>query len=308
MSNIRKRVQILGLANDLGYPGTGVAAGPDYLLENGCIDRLVQIVHDSEWKGILRAPKIGYNEHQQFNYFNRALVLDTYESFRYSSKVWAIGGDHSSAFAFWTSVYNGMNSYRDAESLLPLGMIWFDAHMDAHTHATTRSGNLHGMPLAFLLGEGLGNNKISIPGFRKGPALQADKVCLMGVRSYEREEKDLLDRLGVKYFTDADILADPEKCFEEAKAIVTNDTGGIGITIDLDVLDPSIIDSVNTPAEGGLPPSMVKSMVADFHKEQKVFAVEIAEFNPDIGAPEDAANFIYELLIESDIVDIQGRF
>src|SRR5262249_55803052 len=101
-----------------------------------------------------------------------------------------LGGDHSCAIGTWKGIARALAPRG------PLGLIWIDAHMDAHTPLTTPSGNLHGMPLACLFG--LGDPRLtSIAG---GAALDPRRVCLLGVRSFEAEEAVLLQQLGVRVF------------------------------------------------------------------------------------------------------------
>ena len=104
-----------------------------------------------------------------------------------------LGGDHSIAIGTWSGVADEKN-IRGA-----LGLIWFDAHMDAHTPETSPSHAYHGMPVATLLGygeDGLRGNS---------PAVRPENVVLIGIRSYEDGERNLLERLGVKIYTPADV-------------------------------------------------------------------------------------------------------
>ena len=96
-----------------------------------------------------------------------------------------IGGDHSCAGGTWTGVARTLQG--------ALGLVWIDAHMDSHTPATSHTGRLHGMPLAWLLGQ----DDDPLYGLGAG-VVKPQHVCLVGVRSYEREEDERLRRLGVR--------------------------------------------------------------------------------------------------------------
>src|SRR4029078_13337736 len=100
------------------------------------------------------------------------------------------GGDHTSAIGTW----KGIAHARAKHGLI--GLLWIDAHMDAHTPQTTETGMLHGMPVACLLGYGYP----ALTEIPHGAKLDPACVCLYGVRSFEQGEAELLDRLGVRIF------------------------------------------------------------------------------------------------------------
>src|SRR5258706_3938236 len=97
-----------------------------------------------------------------------------------------LGGDHSCAIGTWKGIAQAMPG--------PLGLIWIDAHMDAHTPETTESGRLHGMPLACVLGHG----DATLTGIAGGAQLDPRHVCLVGVRRFEKREAALLRLLGLR--------------------------------------------------------------------------------------------------------------
>jgi hypothetical protein len=130
-----------------------------------------------------------------------------------------------------------------------LGLLWIDAHMDAHRPHTSPSGNLHGMPLACLLGHG----EPALATLAGAPALAPAHVCLVGVRSYEAEEAQLLEQLGVRVFLMDEVRRRGlPAVLREAHAVVTRGTAGFGVTLDVDAVDPQEAPGVGTPAPGGL--------------------------------------------------------
>ena len=159
----------------------------------------------------------------------------------------------------------------------PLGLIWIDAHMDAHTPATSPSGALHGMPLACLLGHG----EASLVALMKGHALDPGHVCLVGVRSFEPDEAELLSRLGVRVFSMDEIdQRGLGEVMADAHAIATHGTAGFGITIDLDVIDPAEAPGVGTPVPWGLESAALAHALAAVSGDPRLVAAEIAEYNP----------------------------
>jgi arginase len=154
-----------------------------------------------------------------------------------------LGGDHSCAIGTWSGA---------AAALRPrgaLGLLWIDAHMDAHRPHSSPSGNLHGMPLACLLGHG----EPALATLAGAPALAPAHVCLVGVRSYEAGEAQLLEQLGVRVFLMDEVRRRGlSAVLREAQAVVTRGTAGFGVTLDVDAVDPQEAAGVGTPAPGGL--------------------------------------------------------
>lgn len=183
-----------------------------------------------------------------------------------------IGGDHSCAIGTWPGV---MRSLRPGERL---GLIWIDAHMDSHTFASSPSGNIHGMPLACLLGHG-DPRLTGIGG--KSPTLFARDLCLIGVRSFESDEAALLGQLGARiYFMDEIGRRGLQEVFAEARELVCLHSAGYGISIDLDALDPVEEPGVGSPVPGGLLRADLAAALSCAHGDEKLLALEVVEYNP----------------------------
>lgn len=183
-----------------------------------------------------------------------------------------IGGDHSCAIGTWSALKGTLDAGQR------MGLIWIDAHMDSHTPASSPSRNVHGMPLACLLGHG-DARLTGIAG--AAPKLLAQDVCLIGVRSFEAEEAALLDRLGVRIFF-MDEVQHRGLCAVLADALrhVTQHTAAYGISIDLDALDPAEGPGVGTPVAGGLSRADLTDALALLHGDERLRALEIVEYNP----------------------------
>jgi ornithine--oxo-acid transaminase len=181
-----------------------------------------------------------------------------------------LGGDHAIAIGTWRGV---------ARQLAPrggLGLIWIDAHLDSHTPDTTHSGNIHGMPLAALLGEG-GPDMTDIP----GPRLDPDHVCVIGARAWEPEELARLTRLGVRIFGMDEVrrrgLA---TILGEALTIARSATVGFGVSVDLDALDPVAAPGVTCPEPLGLDPRDLADNLHALRACADLVALEIVEYVP----------------------------
>jgi arginase len=266
-----RSIVVIGAASGAGAPDPATAEGPDAL-------RHYRAFHDTPlqhvaWDAILRVPRA-----QQDTPLRAVAAL----SARLAAEVEAVlqaghfplvvGGDHSCAIGTWSGVH------RRLASKGPLGLIWIDAHMDSHTFATTPSGQIHGMPLAVLLGHGAAA-LTAIDGAEA--KLRPEHVCLIGVRSYEAGEAALLHRLGVRVFAMTEIhqrgLA---AVFDEALAIVRRGTAGFGVSIDLDALDPEEEPGVGTPVPGGLRRAELAAALGHLRDDPAFVAMEIVEYNP----------------------------
>ena len=195
-----------------------------------------------------------------------------------------IGGDHSCAGGTWTGVARTLRG--------SLGLLWIDAHMDSHTPATSHTGRLHGMPLAWLLGQ----DDDPLYGLSAG-VLEPQHVCLVGVRSYEPEEDERLRRLGVRVvFMDEIASRGIDAVLDEALDIVTAGTGGFGVSIDLDVVTPEEAPNVGTPAKGGVSSAGLARALERIPRRPGLAAVELVEYSPRLDRDGRTARVAIDLL------------
>lgn len=181
-----------------------------------------------------------------------------------------LGGDHTAAIGSWSGAANAISG--------DLGLIWFDAHMDSHTFETTPSNNIHGMPLAVLLGHG--ESVLTHIASHK-PKLKPDNVALIGIRSYEPGEAALLKKLGVKIFYMEDIKKmGMQKVIASAVEIVSQNTAGFGISIDLDGFDPADAPGVGTSEADGVRAAEFLKHFSTIAHHPKLIGADIVEFNP----------------------------
>ena len=179
-----------------------------------------------------------------------------------------IGGDHSCAGGTWTGVARTVPG--------ALGLVWIDAHMDSHTPGTSHTGRLHGMPLAWLLGQ----DDDPLYGLGAG-VLEPKHVCLVGVRSYEPEEDERLRRLGVRViFMDEVRSRGIDAVIDEALDIATAGTSGFGVSIDLDVVTPEEAPNVGTPVAGGVTSTELARALQEVAGRPALAAIELVEYSP----------------------------
>ncbi len=170
-------------------------------------------------------PQTSLNSRYTVYYYRQLQNLSATSSSRYHGKkqIVVIDGDHSCAIGTWSGVYSAL-----AQQIAnpQLGLIWIDAHMDSHTMATSPSGAIHGMPVASLLGHG--ETKLCRIASNANK-IQPANLCLIGIRSFEPAEAQLLNKLGVKVFYMKDIHEHGfQQVFEHAKTHVTQNSDKYG--------------------------------------------------------------------------------
>lgn len=199
-----------------------------------------------------------------------------------------IGGDHACGIATWSAVAHANRANGD------IGLIWIDAHMDAHTPETSDSQNIHGMPVAHLLGEGLPSLSQLLDA---DPKIKPENLCLIGIRSYQSGEADLLKRLGVKVYFMEDVAARGiDVILQEAELHVTRHTCGLGVSIDLDAVDPIDAPGVGCREPGGIPGHSLIASLRQLAQRQPLLALEVTEYNPLLDEQSKTAQLLVALM------------
>jgi len=198
-----------------------------------------------------------------------------------------LGGDHSLAAGSVAA-----SSAHTHAAGKPIGLLWIDAHGDMNTPVSTPSGNVHGMPLAALLGPEPAELS-SIGGF--SPTVLPQHTALIGVRNLDEREKDLVRNSGVHVFTmkDIDRLGMAAVATEALRA-ASDGTAGIHVSFDLDVCDPSIAPGVGTPVKGGLNYREAHLLMEVIAESGLLTALDLVEINPTL----DIRNATAELGVE----------
>ncbi len=179
----------------------------------------------------------------------------------------------------------------------PLGLIWVDAHGDMNSPSTSESGNVHGMPLAALLGR----EPMELAHFHgEGPAVLPKHTVLVGIRNLDEVEKKIVKASKVHVFTmkDVDRLGISE-VMERALVIAGRGTGGIHVSFDLDVCDPSIAPGVGTPVKGGLSYREAHVVMEMAAESEKLLALDLVEVNPTLDLRNTTAELGVELALSA---------
>lgn len=264
-------IQIIGAASGAGASDPGCAEGPDYLHDSGLVPRLQARGIDLTWRTTLY-PDAAASPLLVVCDMGERLAREISDSVTTGALPLVIGGDHACAIGTWSGAFVAIRERG------PLGLIWIDAHMDSHTPQTTPSEAIHGMPLAVLLGHGAPELVgIATPGAK----LLARHLCLVGVRSYEQGEAELLRSLGVRVFFMEELKRrGMDTVMSEALAIAGNGSAGFGISIDLDAFNPGESPGVGTPVRGGLHHLELDRVLRGIAGHPSLIALELAEYNP----------------------------
>jgi len=296
-----KTVHIIGVPLDLGGGRRGVDMGPSAFRIAGLGERIGALGYTVVDKGDLPAP---IPETQELRDERKKYIRDiakvcqkVYQTAAGSLDEGAmpivLGGDHSlgagsvAAAAEWARRTRG----------LPIGLLWIDAHGDMNTPATSLSGNVHGMPLAALLG-GEPAELAKIGTF--SPKVEAAHTVLVGIRNLDEREKVSVRESHVHVFTMKDIdRQGVASVIEQAVQLAGDGTAGIHVSFDMDVCDPSIAPGVGTPVKGGLDyreAHMMMEIVAD---SGLLTSLDLVEVNPTLDVRNTTAQLGTELALSA---------
>lgn len=205
--------------------------------------------------------------------FHSALATNVMATVKSGNLPLVIGGDHSIAIGTWSGVAVANKCCGN------MGLLWIDAHMDAHVPETSPSQAYHGMPVAHLLGWGENSLKNLVS---DEPKISAPHLVLFGIRDYEPEERDFLTALEVRvYYMEEIRERGVEVCFKEAIQQISTGTAGFGVSLDLDAFDPQEAPGVGSPAPGGLSIEHMIPAFMSLRDRKDLLGFEITEYNPE---------------------------
>ena len=294
-----KKAVLIGVPCDWGASKRGAAGGPAAIRRTDLQKSLEALGVPVEDRGDIRIrgerPKIGNPKLKYAGLIQKmceALAKETHAVAKEGAIPITLGGDHSLAMGSAAGVVRYFHEKKQS-----IGLIWVDAHGDFNLPETSPSGNIHGMPLAHLLG--LGDKTLShVAGF--APTFQAKRVCLVGVRDLDEAEKINLRRSGIRVFTMADIdLQGLARIIEQAIEIAGADIAGFHMSFDIDTADPSIAQGVGTPKRGGLTYREAHLMMEVVAESGKLVSLDMAEVNPLEDSHNTTAELASELILSA---------
>jgi arginase len=296
-----KPLHIIGVPLDLGGGRRGVDMGPSAFRIAGLGERLAALGYAVVDKGDLPAPipetQELRDEHKKYIHEIAQVCEQVYRaavaSFDAGAMPIVLGGDHSLGAGSVAAAAAWARRTRQ----LPIGLLWIDAHGDMNTPATSLSGNVHGMPLAALLGPEP-SELSTIGGF--SPKVLPAHTVLVGIRNLDAREKVAVRDAGVHVFTMKDIDRQGiAAVIEQAVSLAGNGTAGIHVSFDMDVCDPLIAPGVGTPVKGGLDyreAHMVMEIVAD---SGLLTSLDLVEVNPTLDVRNTTAELGTELALSA---------
>jgi arginase len=295
-----KPVHIIGVPMDLGGGRRGVDMGPSAFRIAGLGSQIAalgrQVVDKGDVPAPIRetrgAPDPARKYIQEIATVCGAVYEEVLDSLRQGALPLVLGGDHSLAAA---SVAASATWMRETSGQ-PIGVIWADAHGDMNTPRTTTSGNVHGMPLAALLGE----EPHELAAIGGSPSVLPGHTVLLGVRNLDEQEKAVIRASQVHVFTIKDIDRDGvASVAERAIALATHGTGGVHVSLDLDVCDPLVAPGVGTPVKGGLDYREAHTLMELLADSGQLIALDLVEVNPTLDIRNTTAEFATELALSA---------
>lgn len=286
---------------DLGASRRGVDMGPSAVRYTDLRDRLEKLGHDVDDAGNVEVPfrEDAARGAQRGARFLGAITDVCTEVARRTRGALdegripvVLGGDHALA----AGSIAGAAAHLQAKGQR-LGALWIDAHGDLNTPGTSRSGNVHGMPLAALLGHG---DKAMVGISGEQHALRASDVALIGLRDLDGPERQHIKKWGLSAFTMRSLdEKGTRNVIEEAIQVATKDTAGIWVSFDMDVIDPSEAPGVGTAVPGGMTyreAHLAMEMLAD---TGKVIGLDLVEVNPVLDERNRTAEIACELILSA---------
>jgi arginase len=291
-ANDNRPVAVIGAPLDLGQDRRGVDMGPSAIRYAGLDGRLADLGRPvTDWGNVESAVAEAAEQGEANARFLMpvmrtceriaALVRRAAES---GEVPVVLGGDHSVA----------LGSIGGLASLYgPGGVIWIDAHGDLNTPETTPSGNVHGMVLAAVLG--LGG-----PAFESSawplPAVEPQRVALVGVRSLDAGERERVKELGVKVFTMSDVdRLGVERAIRESLTHIAG-PGFVHVSLDMDAVDPEVAPGVGTPVRGGLNYREAHLALELVAESGLLTSLDVVEVNPVFDRQNETAQLAVELV------------
>ena len=295
-----KSVSLLGVPLSFGQSMAGVDLGPGAIRVAGLARRIEKLGYMVEDLGDLQLerPRSLAAAGEKVKYLREIhtacekLASEVERIADAGTLAITIGGDHSIAIGSLAGV---VKSFRKRDERL--GLVYFDAHADMNTPDTSPSGNIHGMPLAVLLGYGA-PELVNVAGF--APKFDPRLCAHVGARDIDPGERELIRRLGMRFFTMREIdergLA---VCMDEAIQIAGQGSAGYAVTFDVDVLDPGDAPGSGTLVRGGLSYREAHLAMEKIAEDGRMRSLEVVEINTALDVNNRTAELGVELILSA---------
>ncbi len=273
-----KAIDIIGAPSTFGQRKLGVDLGPTAIRYAGLISRLKQLDLDVYDKGDIKVPAVniekfhseqkGLRNYDEIIEVNQKLNKEVSASIENNRFPLVLGGDHSIAVGSVSAISKHYNN---------LGVIWYDAHGDLNIPEESPSGNIHGMPLRILTGEGpkelleLNSNVI-----------KPENIVLIGMRDLDKGERQFIKDHNIKTFTMSDIdkLGIKEVIENTIEYLKSRNVDGVHLFLDVDALDPLETPGTGTRVLGGLSYRESHFALELLHQSHLISSMDLVEVNP----------------------------
>jgi arginase len=292
-----RSVGLLGVPLDLGAGRRGTDMGPSAIRFAGISERLRRLGVDVHDHGYVAAAapetRMPGDEHLRFGREIARTCLRLRDRvkgiLRNGETPVILGGDHSLAM--------GSVAGSAAVAKGKIGILWVDAHADLNTPETSPSGNVHGMPLAVLLGKG---DPLLLGIGEKTPVVSPRHTAILGLRDVDPGEKERIRKLGVAVYTMKELdERGTSACLREALARVTKGTVGFHLSFDMDSLDPEYAPGVGTPVPGGLTYREAHLACELVAETGKLLSMDVVEVNPILDERNRTADLAVQLVLSA---------
>lgn len=293
-------IRLVGVPMDLGAGRRGVDMGPSAIRIAGVRQALEQLgytVADDGDVGV-PAPETRDPGQQNARYLEpiyhvcNRLRLRVRRTLEAGEIPVVLGGDHSIAIGTVAGVAEYFHE-RDEK----IGLIWVDAHADMNTPETSPTGNIHGMPLATVLGRGH-PRLVEMGGF--SPKVDARNICLIGIRDIDATEREIVKRSGIHAYTMRDVDERGVRAImQESIGFVSEGTAGFHVSFDLDGMDPRDVPGTGTPVKGGLSwreANLLMEMVSD---TGRMLSLEVTELNPILDIKNQSGEVAVDVIVSA---------
>ena len=299
-AELKKAISILGVPLGYGASMAGVDMGPAALRVARLDQRITRLGYSVHDLGDLRLqrPRTFPEVDDKLKYVREIsnaceqLAKEVEAILEVNELPLILGGDHSIAIGSFAGV---ASHYKKQDRTV--GLLWFDAHADINTTETTPSGNIHGMPLAVLLGYGA-PELTNVAGF--APKLDPRLCVHVGARDVDPGERELIKKLGIRFFTMREIdERGMSACMDDAIAIASRGTAGYAVTFDVDVLDPGVAPGSGTLVRGGLTYREAHLGMEKIAETGGMRSLEIVEINTALDVNNKTAELGVELILSA---------
>ena len=296
--NERRKIEIIGAPIGIASGSIGASLGPDAIRLAGLHENLQRLHWSYVDQGNLSALEEPYPVKdfrlgdirylEEILEFQRQVKEQVFSAYKAGSLPLVLGGDHSLAIGSLAATCNYF-----ADLGVRPGVIWFDAHADLNTEETSPSGNVHGMPLAIALGRG---NRQLCELFEKG-FLSPGRTVIIGVRSVDVEEAEIIRDLGVRIFTMKDLdEMGAANCYRRALRIASPKGEPIHLSFDVDGVDERYVPGTGTPVSGGTTIREAHLLLEMIAESGTLAAMDIVEVNPLLDYRNSTAKLALELI------------